>query len=216
MIYTVIIACGIMICVLVFAQLNNEARVQNKQVRNFFSDIALRVFSDSPEKKSSFLLSASDDNASKVYPIVSTSITTGRVSENKKHQLDLPIETSDTTLCETSAEFFVEPDAANLRLYVRLLDQPFMWVCSADYSSIMVIVKNLEDWEIGDLPNEKKYRHPPFPPRLKKQIKKYRDGKKGNSIVMDEGKVPLYMNYNVFLGDTQYVVGCGGGKINER
>ncbi len=214
MIYALIIIAGIALVLVLFAQLNNEVRIQNKQIQTFFGDLVLRVFTASKDNvgKSDFLLTSVDEYSCEEYPIVSTSITTGRQSEDGGHQLDLPIVTSDMNLSGTAAEFFVEPEAENLRMFVRLLEQPYMWVCTSDYSSVIVVVKDKTDYlrevEEGDVPPSKEeYKCPPMPIKLKKALDE-KQRVRSNKISLREGKVPLCLGDNVFLGNTQYVVGC--------
>ncbi len=198
--YTFIVAAGLAIALLLFAQLNNEARAQNKQVRMFFDNLALWVYCPTEKNRAAFALS--DDHAQKVHPILSTSTTCGRQQAGEKHQLDLPINTTDKALAGTAAEFTVEPDATSLRLYVRLLEQPYAWVCNEDYSEVVLLVKRLDNYSKKGAPfhapNDEKQKLPPLPHQLQ--------GKARPSFAIKSGKQLLELGDSVFLGETQITV----------
>ncbi len=198
MIYALIIAAGLIIVALLFVQLNREARVQNTQVKKFFNKLALYVYYV-PEN------AEDGERVCTVCPIVSTSITCGRQSAGAEHQLDLPVPTSDDDLAGTAAEFFIEPDGGNLQLYVRLLEQKELWICNADRSKTVFLVKDKTPYlphadgkKAADILDTSKNGKPqytiPWPPsevwlgRTKPDI--------------STGKLPLRLGYKVLMGNT--------------
>ena len=203
MMYVLIIAFGIIVSMLLFAHLPNETRMQNKQVHAFFDNLAVKVFR-APEKGYAF----SEGSPIATFPLVSTSSTCGRQG-GEDHQLDFPISTTDKELAGTAAEFTIEPDAQSLRLYVRLLEQPYMWICDASYSYVKVVVRNLEDWlrdgvNMSDnLSDEEKFICPPIPIRVESELKRLN---KLPPSAPETGKEPLWLGDRVFLGNMQFVI----------
>ncbi len=201
MIYALIMAAGLIIVALLFVQLNNEARMQNKQVKKFFNKLALYVYYV-PENEDD------GERVCGVYPIVSTSITCGRRCQGQ-HQLDLPIPTDDKGLAGTAAEFFIEPDAGNLQLFVRPLEQKEMWVCNADRSRTVLLVKDEAPYLLGN-DNGKvtdavdrqsmggsNYRIPRPPAEVSSGVHK---------PDISTEKKPLRLGYKVLMGNTLFEI----------
>ncbi len=201
MMYFLIVVGGLAIAALLFAQLRNETRAQNNQVKTFFDNLAIWAYCSSENEDPSWMVGADAEDSSAVCPIVSTSITCGR-QEGEKHQLDFPVSTADTSLKGTAAEFSVEPDGGELKLYVRLLEQPYMWISDASGSSLTLVVSRLKDYEkkgaaVTDRFDSDRYAFPKpaFPVQ------------KGTKCHVLVGRQPLRVGDRVMLGNTLFVIG---------
>ena len=128
--YTLIILFGLAVVILLLGQLRNEERVQRQQIKKLFGNLAIKVSCLSQNTEDIFERPLSK-KPRVLCPIISTSITCGREDKNGSYQLDLPIPTGDKDLTGTAVEILIEPDRDCLLLYVRLLEQPFMWVKKA-------------------------------------------------------------------------------------
>ncbi len=200
--YTLIIAIGLILSLLLFAQLRNEAASQNEQVKTAFGNICIEVRcmpvnADAPVVKTG---TAPDIK----YPIVSTSITCGRENKNSHYQVDLPIPTGDKNLKTTAAEFFIEPYNSSLRLYVRCLEQPEIWVCSRDEKIVeRAISKTTFEKEMAD--NDAAKATPPsIFCKKSKAIGPYK-GKK---------RLALQVGDSILMGDTLFTIAYDGGDNN--
>ena len=122
MLYFLTVAFGLFVVFLLFFQLQNEKRIQQKQIKRLFENLTIKVF-------------CGEDNAPNLafppdakFNIVSTSITCGRFVENQQHQIDLPIETKDSSLKETAAVITTIPGKSGLEITVSCVEQPYIIV----------------------------------------------------------------------------------------
>ena len=131
----IITLAGLIISVLLLAQLFNESRLQVKQVRRIFGNLVIQAEYDP--------FTQTESESVIYYPIVSTSITCGRQGSKKRYYIDLPIPTSDTDLKESAVEFVIEPDGKMLKLFIRALDQEEFWVYSKDNKEVDLYMKEI-------------------------------------------------------------------------
>lgn len=144
----IVIIIGLAVTLLLLVQLRNEARAQSEQIRDAFGHLCIQVRC-SPVGAGSQGINPGLCEPAVTYPIMSTSITCGKESIGKRYQVDLPVPTGDPGLKGTAAEFTVDPEEGCLRLFVRRLEQPVVWVFSEDYRVVRCLIDQLPRKEVN-------------------------------------------------------------------
>ncbi|MBE6686485.1 MAG: hypothetical protein E7591_04550 [Ruminococcaceae bacterium] len=149
--YNIVVWTGLIAVLLIFIQLYNETRAQNRQIRKMFEHVFIRVYGIKDNEISPLAVPVRDESIVE-YPLVSTNITCGRKTDQTRFKVDMPIDTEDITLKETAAEFCIEPYENSLKLYIRPLDQDVIWFGGLGKSSkeAVCIMKNPVKDENGE------------------------------------------------------------------
>lgn len=193
--YSIVIIIGLVVCVLLFIQLRNETRAQNRQIKTAFDNLVLEVHC-TPNQNAGPIIRPGQQAPVIKYPVISTSITCGRKSKKNHYQIDLPIETGDKSLADTAAEFTIEPDGDCLHMYVRRLEQPLIWVISSDYMTVQCLADD-------------SYRTPDNPvgaedKKILRVPQKFQKNKQQKYLRQD--KIPLQLGDIVLMGDTMFII----------
>ena len=189
-----------MLIVLLFGQLHNETRQQEKQTKKFFHDLVIDVYYPIISGRETLV---QKDNVSFRYPVLSTSITCGKRDYRDTYQLDLPIDANDKDLADTSAEITIEPDGFGYKMYIRRLQQPYIWV--ADTNNNLHCVSNKYE-KTKTISGKIDYSYPQIPDALRVGIPQ-------RSTMHDKSsKINLCLNDRILLGNTLLVITYDGGK----
>ncbi len=207
MTYFLIVIGGIVVAVLLLAQLRNEARAQSRQIQNMFENLVIEVYGTPTEESPSPGAPTHREPLNR-YAIGSTSITVGREDGKKRYQLDLPIATADRRLAGTAAEITIDPDDGCLRLFIRRLEQPVIWVYTeGDWGKpgyLRCLVSHLpeaEDPKTGRMVPQ----FPEVPPL-------YAHKKAKKMLYQNNDRCALWVNDEVLLGDTVLRIVYNGGE----
>ncbi len=126
MLYFLTVVFGLIIAFLMFFQLHNEKRIQQKQIKRLFENLIINVYCGGNTAPNTTF--APDIK----YNIVSTSITLGKFTDGQQHQIDLPITTTDNSLAGTAAVITTIPSKSGLDISISCVEQPYIIVRHAN------------------------------------------------------------------------------------